>query len=113
MYLSFLFYFFNTVISELTIVIPTMERKRNGYTYIIDTLENNKEILSNYNVYLYKDDKNITAFDNYHTIKRVSHDDILSIFEKDSYSYWRSHLCLDFMYSMKKATEMDTTSRFF
>lgn len=106
---------------NLCIVVPTMSRKSTGLKYFISTLEKNKEIYNNVSFYIYINENDEQYMNEnlyltnvkYNIIRRENHDSKLNIFKNDKYSYWRSHLCLDFVYSMKKSMELNKESKYF
>lgn len=120
---------------SICLVIPTMKRTHTGFEYISTTLSTNASlyrdptIFRTVCIYAHKEDEetlctyikkannNDLVDSKYTFIERVSHDDILLNdfkFSKDSYPYWRTHLCMDFVCSMTKAMDdVDTTSEYF
>ena len=99
-------------------VIPVMPRKINGFDYFKYTLEKNKSIFNSNNlcILINNDDKDILnpylSDVNFKQIERVVHEE-LNIFQKETYEYWRSHLCADFKYCMSKATEIYPNCEYF
>jgi len=99
-----------------------MSRKNNNFDYLLTSLESNNDF------FLYKGIVNKLLFIdsndyemirsnadkyNFNTIFRNEnskyYQNLNSTYSKDSYDYWRSHLCLDFAYSMNKCLEMTDT----
>lgn len=97
---------------EISLVIPTMKRPRNGYTYLCESLNFNKKLLDRSDVFsdrfLYFSESDSDELADiipdlgFQHIYRPNHD-ALSGLDENGYEYWRQHLCLDFTYSMKAA----------
>lgn len=105
-----------------TVVVPTMKRKQTNFDYLENSLKKNKFILQNNLVknryiFVYKGEENmisdIIKDYKFSTIYRNEEDDyyrkINNTFSKDTYNYWRSHLCLDFAYSMNQVLDRADT----
>ena len=94
----------------LCIVVPTMSRKINGLAYFKQTLFLNRPIFNTYKTCIYINETDLAILqsdlEGLTIIPRVNHDEKLTMFTKDTYPYWRSHLCVDFIYCMTKAVEL-------
>ena len=96
---------------SICFVVPTMSRKYNGLDYFKTSLLKNKLIFNNNNLCIFINEKDLNKLKteltdiNYSVISRIEHTE-LNIFKKDSYSYWRSHLCADFMYCLSQAMKI-------
>ena len=108
-----------------TLVIPTMRRKETNFDYFKNIIENGHyEFFDKIYIYLSEPDekdieevksiisnkKNFQIIIRHKDYNKKYYDKILENFKKDSYSYWRSHLCLDFVSStsfVSKLTNSD------
>jgi hypothetical protein len=95
-----------------------MARKHNNLDYVKTTLKYNKSIFNSNNLCIYINTEDLRELKPdlsgvvFNTIPRTEHLE-LSIFQKGSYDYWRSHLCADFMYCMSEATKIKTSCEYF
>jgi hypothetical protein len=97
---------------NLTVVIPTLRRPRNGYAYLRQAIRHNATILCRPDVFsdrfIYFSDcdkdeiSSIVSPYRFRFMQRPEHR-CLRYISKTSYPYWRMHLCLDFSYCMKQA----------
>jgi hypothetical protein len=104
---------------DLCIVIPTMSRKTTGLEYVKETLAANTPILNSCNTCIYVNQTDYEMLKGYlaeifHTvIPRTEDDSALEHLRNDKYAYWRSHLCMDFFYSMEQATHRFPNCKYF
>lgn len=104
---------------DLCIVIPTMSRKKNGLEYVKETLAANTPILNSCNMCIYVNQADYDLLrgelaEILHTvIPRTEDDSALEYLRNDKYAYWRSHLCMDFFYSMEQAANRFPSCNYF
>lgn len=111
----------------ICLVIPTMKRRDTSFDYIRKTFECNIPVYKAVpnvfaSIYVYahhEDESELKTYMNgneslFKFIERADHSSaLLGRFEKDTYAYWRTHLCMDFVSSMSAAMENDTESKYF
>lgn len=104
----------------LTILIPTEKRELNDFEYFSQCI-NNSHLCINADIYIFMNEKYIDEINdickniNKRYIYRSEEDELyksLNIWKNDSYNYWRSHLCLDFVYSMEKVIQMTNSTHY-
>lgn len=93
-------------------MVPTMRRGNDGYAPFKSILESNKHLLSNgivSDIYIYCDKEDVGELSDcfesgrYKHIARVKHEENKA---KTGYDFWRSNLCLDFIYSLSEAARL-------
>ncbi len=106
---------------DVTVVLPTMKRTSNGYSYLRQSIAHNKKLLntspliSNRFVYFSKEDlseiSRISGLRKFEHILRPTHERLKGV-DRTSYAYWRMHLCLDFAASMQHAMSASPSKYF-
>jgi len=101
---------------NICLVIPTMQRAYNGFEYIQHTLKANQPFMHVFRTFIYAHPEDMDMLPHkYPCIPRVSHQQTICDYgiKPDSYAYWRTHLCMDFVYAMTRAMELDSSSEYF
>ena len=103
---------------SLSILIPTLPRKANSFDYVLNSLEYNKRLFDRpevLDVFLYCDSQYLKVFEKYfnenakfkHIQKVIHHKNKHPI---ESYEFWRTNLCLDFMYLINKSSRLTSAN---
>jgi len=107
---------------NITIVVPTMKRDKSAFDYLSTMMDHSHfdmDFCDHKFIFSYQNEKDeVLQYTDKHNFEFIYRDETnelykpLSKFDKGSYEYWRSHLCIDFIYSMNSAMEKSTSDYF-